>query len=134
MASIVQEIEIPAPAESVWAVLRDFGGLLRLAPGFITGCTLEEEGQVRLVTFFNGMQLRERLVAIDEQRRRLAYTAVGGRASHHHASAQVIPQGPDRCRFVWITDALPDAAGPAIGQMMERGAQAMRSALTPPAR
>ena len=39
-----------------------------------------------------------------------------------------------RCRFVRTTDLLPEAGAPAIGQMMEAGAQAMRSALTPPAR
>jgi hypothetical protein len=115
-------------------VLRDFGALERLAPGFVTACTLEEQGQVRLVTFFNGMQVRERLVALDEGRRRIAYASVGGRASHHNASAQVLALGPDRCRFVWTTDLLPDAMAPAIAQMMERGAQAMRQALTPPAR
>jgi carbon monoxide dehydrogenase subunit G len=134
MASIVQEFEVPAPAERVWAMLRDFGGIDRLAAGFVTACTLEEEGQVRLLTFFNGMQVRERLVASDEARMRIAYSASGGRATHHNASAQVIPEGPDRCRFVWTTDLLPDAVAPAIAQMMERGVQAMRSVLTAPAR
>ena len=134
MASIVQECEVPAPAERVWAVLREFGAVDRLAAGFVTACTLEEEGQVRLVTFFNGMQVRERLVACDDARMRLAYSAFGGRATHHNASAQVIPEGPDRCRFVWTTDLLPDAVAPAIAQMMERGAQAMRSTLAAPAR
>jgi carbon monoxide dehydrogenase subunit G len=134
MASIVQEFEVPAPAERVWAMLRDFGGIDRLAAGFVTACTLEEEGQVRLLTFFNGMQVRERLVASDDARMRIAYSASGGRATHHNASAQVIPEGPDRCRFVWTTDLLPDAVAPAIAQMMERGVQAMRSVLTAPAR
>jgi carbon monoxide dehydrogenase subunit G len=134
MASIVQEFEVSAPAERVWAMLRDFGGIDRLAAEFVTTCTLEEEGQVRLLTFFNGMQVRERLVASDEARMRIAYSASGGRATHHNASAQVIPEGPDRCRFVWTTDLLPDAVAPAIAQMMERGVQAMRSVLTAPAR
>jgi carbon monoxide dehydrogenase subunit G len=134
MASIVQEFEVAAPAERVWAVLREFGAVDRLAAGFVTACTLEEEGQVRLVTFFNGMQVRERLVARDDARMRLAYSAFGGRATHHNASAQVVAEGSDRCRFVWTTDLLPDAVAPAIAQMMERGAQAMRAALTPPAR
>ncbi len=29
-------------------------------------------------------------------------------AEHHHASAQVLPAGEGRSRFVWITDVLPD--------------------------
>ena len=86
MASIVQEFEVPAPASRVWALLRDFGGVDRLAAGFVTACALEEEGQLRLVTFFNGMQVRERLVASDDVRMRIAYSAFGGPTTHHNAS------------------------------------------------
>ena len=130
MATIQREIEVQASADAVWSVLRDFGGLLRLAPGFVTDCSLEEEGTVRLVTFFNGMQVRERLVTLDDTARRIAYAAIGGKTTHHNASAQVIPVEADRCRFVWTTDLLPDALAPAIGQMMEKGSEAMRSALS----
>ena len=130
MATIQRDIEVQASADAVWSVLRDFGGLLRLAPGFVTDCRLEEEGTVRLVTFFNGMQVRERLVTLDDTARRIAYAAFGGKTTHHNASAQVIPVAADRCRFVWTTDLLPDALAPAIGQMMEKGSEAMRSALS----
>ena len=134
MATIRKEFDVPAPAPDVWRALRDFGAVDRLAAGFVTACTLEEDGAVRRITFFNGMEVRERLVSLEEEARRIVYTAEGGRASHHNASAQVIALGPQRCRFVWITDLLPDAIAPAIGQMMERGAQAMQASLTPPAR
>ena len=134
MATIQKEVEIAAPADAVWAVLRDFGGLLKLAPGFVTGCALEEEGAVRLVTFFNGVQLRERLVTLDDAARRIVYTAFGGRTTHHNASAQVFAVDAQRCRFIWIADLLPYAVAPAMDQMMARGAEVMRSALTPPAR
>ena len=130
MATIRREFEVPASADAVWAVLRDFGAVHRLAAGFVTGCELQEEGAVRLVTFANGMQVRERLVAIDEAGRRIVYSAVGGRATHHNAAAQVFEADGGRSRFVWTTDLLPDAIAPAIEQMMEQGAQAMRSALT----
>jgi carbon monoxide dehydrogenase subunit G len=134
MATIRKEFEVPASAQAVWAVLRDFGGVDRLAQGFVTGCTLEEGGAVRLVTFFNGMQVRERLVTLDEGDLRIVYTAFGGRTTHHNASAQVLPVDADSCRFVWTADLLPDPVAPAMEQMMTLGAQAMRSALTPPTR
>ncbi|GAB3667680.1 SRPBCC family protein [Ramlibacter alkalitolerans] len=134
MATIHKEFELPIPAEAAWAALRDFGAVDRLAAGFVTACALEEEGAVRRVTFFNGMEARERLVTLDDAARRIVYSASGARATHHNASAQVVATGADSCRFVWITDLLPDALAPAIGQMMEQGVQAMRSALTPQAR
>jgi carbon monoxide dehydrogenase subunit G len=131
MATIQKEFEVPASADAVWAVLRDFGQVHRLAPGFVTACSVEEAGAVRLVRFFNGFEVRERLVTLDDAARRIAYAAFGGRTQHHNAVAQVFPLGPARCRFVWTTDLLPDALEPAMEQMMARGAEAMRSALTP---
>jgi carbon monoxide dehydrogenase subunit G len=132
MASIQKEFEVPASADEVWAALRDFGALHeKLATGFVTACSLEEEGAVRLITFANGMQVRERLVTVDDAARRIVYTASGGRATHHNASAQVFALGPQRCRFVWITDLLPDAMAPAIEQMMASAAMAMQARLTP---
>jgi carbon monoxide dehydrogenase subunit G len=77
------------------------------------------------------MQVRERLVTLDDAARRIVYSASGGRTTHHNAAAQVIPLGPDRCRFAWTTDLLPDALAPAIAQMMAAGARAMQARLTP---
>ena len=134
MATIHKEFELPVSVDAAWAALRDFGAVDRLAAGFVTACALEEGGAVRRVTFFNGMEARERLVTLDEAARRVVYSASGGRTTHHNASAQVLEAGPGRCRFLWTTDLLPDALAPAIGQMMEQGAQAIRSTLTPPAR
>ena len=130
MASIVREFTVELPADAAWACLRDFGRLHeRLARGFVTACDLEEGGAVRHITFANGMRVRERLVSCDEAQRRLVYTAEGGRASHHNASAQIVEDRDDRCRFIWITDLLPDALAPAIGQMMDAGAAAMKACL-----
>jgi carbon monoxide dehydrogenase subunit G len=132
MATIQEEFEVPSSAEEVWAALRDFGAVHeKLATGFVTACTLEEEGAVRLITFANGMQVRERLVTLDDAARRIVYSASGGRTTHHNAAAQVFALGPARCRFVWTTDLLPDAMAPAIAQMMASGAKAMQARLTP---
>ncbi|HVE53465.1 MAG TPA: SRPBCC family protein [Ramlibacter sp.] len=129
MASIHKEFTVRAPPAQVWAALRDFGRVHQvLAQGFVRDCALEEDGQVRALTFANGLQARERLVAIDEAARRIVYTSQGGRATHHNASAQVLPEG-DGSRFVWITDVLPDALAPAIEGMMDAGARAMRQTL-----
>jgi len=134
MASIQEQFEVPASADAVWQVVREFAGVQRLAPGFVTSCTPEEEGTVRLLTFFNGLQVRERLVTRDDAGKRLVYTVSGGRTQHYNAAVQVVGLAADRCRFVWTVDLLPDALQPAMEQMMARGAEVMRSALTPPAR
>jgi carbon monoxide dehydrogenase subunit G len=130
MASIRKEFVVRSTPAQVWAALRDFGAVDRkLAAGFVTACALEEDGAVRLVTFANGMQVRERLVAVDDAQRRIVYAAQGGRATHHNASAQVVDAGDGTTRFVWITDLLPDAVAPAVEGMMDAGVKAMRATL-----
>ena len=72
MASIRHEITTTATPDDVWAALRDFGAPHeRLVRGFVTAT--ETDGADRIVTFFTGTQVRERLVGIDEEHRRLAY-------------------------------------------------------------
>ncbi len=129
MSTIYKEFIVEADAARVWDALRDFNAVhVRLAPGFLTGCTVDAEG-ARVLTFANGLVAREVPVGIDDTHRRLAYTVVGGKASHHHASAQVFTEGPGRSRFVWITDVLPDAMAAYIEPMMVQGAAAMKAAL-----
>lgn len=128
MASIIQEMSIDASGDAVWDAVRSVGEVhRRLAPGFVVDTKLE--GDTRIVTFANGMVVRERIVSIDDGARRLAYAAVGGRAAHHNASFQVLPDGEARCRLVWITDVLPDDAAGPIRAMVEQGAAAIQRAL-----
>ena len=89
MASIRKEIVIDASAERVWGALRDWGGLhVRLVPGFATDARLD--GEDRIVTFSNGNVLRERLVDLDDDARRLVWSIVDPPYTHHDASAQVL--------------------------------------------
>jgi carbon monoxide dehydrogenase subunit G len=128
MASIHREVTIAARPETAWSALRDVGALhTRLVPGFVTDTRLEPGA--RDVTFGNGMTVRELLISVDEERRRVAWSATGGSLSHHNASAQVFPHGENGCRFVWVADLLPDAAAPAIAAMIEQGLGVIRATL-----
>lgn len=128
MASIHKEILIDVPPDDVWAAVRDFGAVhQRLAQGFILDTRLE--GDARVVTFVTGMTIRELLIGIDDETRRLAYAAVGGKTIHHNASFQVFANGEGRSRLVWITDVLPDKLAGKIGSLVEQGAQAMKQTL-----
>ncbi len=130
MASIRREISIEVPAEAVWDALRDVGALhRRLVRGFVTDTVLEEGA--RTVTFANGMVVREPIVALDDARRRLVWTAQGGRTTHYNSSAQVLDDSQG-ARIVWTSDFLPDDAREAIEAAMTAGAAAMRKALSAP--
>jgi hypothetical protein len=124
MASIRKEFILCRSAEQVWDALRDFGAVHeRLVPGFVLDCRMD--GDARIVTFANGSVARETLVTIDEGDLRLVYMIRSERLKHHNASAQVTPDGAGRCRFVWITDVLPDDIAPYVSTQMDLGAEAM---------
>ena len=127
MAPIRRETQIDACPETAWAALRDVGALhTRLVPGFVTDTRLEDGA--RVVTFGNGMVVRELIVDVDDAARRLAWSAVGGVMTHHNASAQVFAEGTG-CRFVWIADLLPDEVAPAIAAMIEQGMAVIKRTL-----
>jgi carbon monoxide dehydrogenase subunit G len=128
VASIRKEILIEADAETVWAAVRDVGALHeRLVPGFVVDTRLEDGA--RIVTFGNGMVARELIVDLDEQARRLAWSARGGRLSHHNASVQVFADGEGRSRLVWIADLLPNELAGDIRAMIEQAAAVMKPTL-----
>ena len=127
MASIHKQAYVDAAPEHVWAAFRDVGAIhTRLARGFVTDTKLD--GDTRIVTFGNGLVARERMIDIDDSRRRLAYSVVEGRPTHHHATFQVFAEGAGS-RVVWIADILPNELKPVIEGMMEHGIAAMKSTL-----
>ena len=129
MASIHREIQIAARPDQVWDAVRDIGAIHeRLAPGFVTDTVLEDGGSARVVTFGNGMVARELIVDRDDAARRLAWSVVGGRMTHHNASLQIFAEG-EGSRAVWIADLLPHELGPAIGGMIAQGLEAMKKTL-----
>jgi carbon monoxide dehydrogenase subunit G len=128
MASIRRELRIAARPETAWAALRDIGALhTRLVPGFVTDTRLEEGA--RIVTFGNGMVVRELMLDVDEETQRVAWSAVGGPMTHHNASAQVFADGANGCRFVWIADLLPDEVAPTIAAMIDQGMAVIKTTL-----
>jgi hypothetical protein len=127
MATIYRDFPVEVSVEAAWAAVRDFGALDKvLARGFIVAC--EMDADLRTITFANGMVVREQLVGIDEGARRLAYTIVDGQASYHHASAQVFADD-QTCRFVWITDVLPDSLADPFAELMDQGVKAIKETL-----
>jgi carbon monoxide dehydrogenase subunit G len=130
MATIRKIIELNAPAQKVWDALADFQNVhTRVAPGFLLGS--EPDGETaRIVHFANGTKAKETLVSADATARRLVYfIAANDRIAHHNASAEIVPDGDNRCRFVWTTDVLPDALGAYIDSQMSEGARHMKLAL-----
>jgi Polyketide cyclase / dehydrase and lipid transport len=126
MATLHKEIHIVARPELIWDAARDIGALhTRLVPGFVVNTQLEGK-DARIVTFGNGLVVRELIVSVDDARRRLAWTASGGRTTHYNAVLEVLA---DRAgtRVVWTIDLLPDEMAEPIAAMQESGLTAMKA-------
>ena len=127
MATVRKEVPTRARPEQVWEVIRDIGALhTRLVPGFVIDTRVEPGA--RIVTFVDGSTVREPIVTLDDESRRLVWSVEGGHTSHYNGAVQVHAEGAGT-RVVWMSDFLPDSARPAIDAAMEAGAQAMRGAL-----
>lgn len=127
MATVRKEIAVNGSPGHVWSAVRDFAAVhTRVAPGFLTD--LKMDNGDRIVTFFNGLVARERLVTIDDKARRLVYAVVEGRPQHYNASVEVLTEG-NASRIVWTIDLLPDDLAPAIDAMMGEAAKVMTTTL-----
>ena len=126
MATLHNAIHIEAPPEAIWDAARDVGALhTRLVPGFVVDTRLEDNN-ARVVTFGNGMVVRELIISVDDERRRLAWTAVGGRTTHYNA---ILEMRADRSgtRVVWTIDLLPDEMAAPIAAMQQDGLAVMKA-------
>src|SRR5713226_5353156 len=81
--SIFHTIAIDAPADEVWAMAGDFGGIQRWSPGTESSRLIvrnrNETGAIRLLRRRgNDTQITEKLLDYDPANRRMAYTYVDG--------------------------------------------------------
>jgi len=130
MASIREEIIVSRPASEVWDAIADVGAIHdRLARGFVTATELE--GDTRLVTFASGVVVRELIVDVDHDLRRLAYAVIDSPSviRHHHATFEVLGGPEGGTRIVWVADVSPEEAAEVVGPMMQTGAEAMGATL-----
>jgi hypothetical protein len=128
MASIRKEIETRARLDDVWAAIADIGAVhTRLVPGFVVDTKLEPGA--RVVTFGNGMVVREPIVTIDAASRRLVWSAEGGRTTHYNAAIEAFARANGSTGVVWVADFLPDAMTSAIDAAMEAGMAVMKKTL-----
>jgi len=126
MATLHKDIFIDARPEQIWDAVRDVGALhTRLVPGFVRDTHVE--GQTRVVTFANGAVVREPILSIDDERRRMAWTSEGGTTTHYNAVLEVRPEGTG-ARVVWTTDLLPNDRAEPVAAMQDLGLAAMKRA------
>ncbi len=106
--TIFHTITIDAPADEVWAMAGDFGGIQRWSPGTESSRLVlhdrNETGAIRLLRRRgDGTQVTEKLLDYDPYNRRMAYTYVDGvvRASDYYSELTVKDAGDGRAVVEW---------------------------------
>lgn len=118
------EIDIDRPADEVWAVAGDFGGIGNWMPG-IESCHLDGDDRVLEML---GMEVIERLERRDDQGRKLVYSIVGGvPVVNHKATISVTPQGSGS-HVTWDVD-VDDEMLDLMHQVYQQSLQALKQHL-----
>jgi carbon monoxide dehydrogenase subunit G len=111
MAAGAVDVTIAATPDEVWEKVGDFAGVGVLFPGLES---FRVEGDERVIGMF-GMEIREKLLARDEESRVLTYGVVGGvPIDSHTATISVEPDG-EGTRVIWAYDVTPDEMAPIFG-------------------
>ena len=128
MASIHIECPVAVSADTAWQALRRVGEADGLFAPVLTAAELR--GDTRTVHFQNGLVLHEQVLDVDAGRRRVAYSALDSPGlTYHHASMQILDDGPGRCRFLWTTDFMPAGATSALQPLIQAGTDALKTNL-----
>jgi carbon monoxide dehydrogenase subunit G len=111
MAAGAVDVSIAASPDEVWAKVGDFAGIAEFFPGVES---FRLEGDDRIIGMF-GMEIREKLLARDEESRVLTYSVVGGvPIESHTATISVEPEG-EGSKVIWAYDVTPDEMAPIFG-------------------
>jgi len=119
------EIDISQPADAVWAVVGDFGGIGSWMPG-IEACHLDGDDRVLKMM---GMEVIERLERRDDDDRVIVYGIVGGvPVANHKATISVVPEGAGS-HVMWDVEVEPDEMTDIMLQVYQQSLQALKDHL-----
>ncbi len=126
MGSADAVVSIDRPAEEVWALAGDFGGLDGWMPG-VDACRVE--GDTRVLEVF-GMEITERLVRRDDAARLLEYSIVDSplNTESHLGRIEVHVQG-DGSQVSWHVEVSPDHLTDILVGTYQQALDAMKAHL-----
>lgn len=111
--------------ETIWELLREFGGIQRWNSNGIESVSVEGEGigAIRTIGIPGGVQLQERLEAYDDGARTFSYSFVGKvviPVEDYYATMTVVDEGESECRVDWeSTFEHPAMDGDAARKLIE---------------
>jgi carbon monoxide dehydrogenase subunit G len=126
MAEGAVETTLAATPDEVWAKVGQFGSIAELFPAIES---FRLEGDDRVIGMF-GMEIRERLVARDDETRTLTYSVVAGvPLDSHSATISVEPEGTGS-KVTWAYAVTPDEMAPVFGDTYKAALAALENSFS----
>jgi mxaD protein len=126
MAAGAVDVTIAATPDEVWKKVGDFAAVGDLFPG-IESFRMEDGD--RVIGMF-GMEIREKLLARDEESRVITYSVVGGvPIDSHTATISVEPDGAGST-VIWAYNVTPDEMAPIFGDTYKGALAALESSFS----
>lgn len=126
MGKASAQIDIDRPADAVWAVVGDFGGIAGWMPG-VESCVVD--GDDRVIKMM-GMEVIERLESRDDDAKVLVYGIVGGVPVINHKATISVDSVGDGARVSWDVDVEPDEMTDLMHQVYAQSLQALKDHLS----
>lgn len=116
-------IDIDKPADEVWAVVGDFGGIGGWMPG-IESCRVEGDDRI-LDTM--GMTITETLRSKDDAARAITYSVVDGAPAEQHEATVTVTAEGDGSRVTWDVEATPDEMADLMATIYQSALDALKA-------
>jgi len=118
MATLFLTSQLPVSVDHAWHRVAAVDQVHDILP-LVTSCTVD--GDQRACLLANGAQLKEEIISIDNDLKRIAYTVIDSPfgLEYHAASMQIVADGQG-ARIIWITDFKPDQLKDALTPMLEQ--------------
>src|SRR4051794_36600233 len=122
MGEATVETTIEKPADDVWAIVRDFGGLAKWSPG-IESCKVE--GDDRIIGMM-GMEITEHCFRLDDDARVLVYGVTAGAPMEHHRVTITVTPTDQQSTVTWHVDVKPDEMTPMMEDMYGKALHSLK--------
>ena len=118
MATLYKEATVSLSPDALWDKVSDVGGV----SGLLNVITHSEvTGDTRTCEMADGGKLTEKILGVDNEHKRVAYTITDSPfpIQFHAASMEVLDAGNGQSKLRWVTDVKPDALADALGPMFD---------------
>jgi len=120
------EIDIDKPADAVWSVVGDFGGIATWMPG-VESCVVDGDDRVLKIM---GLDVIERLERRDDDERVIVYGIVGGVPVGNHKATISVTDTGDGSHVTWDVEVEPDEMTDFMHQTYQQSLEALRTHLS----